>query len=148
MQMIHSSSWGGGGTEEQARNLKCLLSCFGLMSGMRINYHKSELILVNIENRDVVNRWAEIFGCPVGAFPIKYLGIPLHYTKLSREDPQPLVDKIIKRIAGWRGKLLSRAGRIILIKTCLAGIPVYLLSFFKFPRWAIDMINSHMANCF
>jgi hypothetical protein len=95
-----------------------------------------------------VYRWAKIFGCPVGAFPIKYLGIPLHYTKLSMEDLQPLVGKIIKRILGWRRKLLSRARRIALIKTCLANIPVYLLSFFKFPRWAIDLINSHMANCF
>jgi hypothetical protein len=95
-----------------------------------------------------VYRWAKIFGCPVGAFPIKYLGIPLHYTKLSMEDLQPLVGKIIKRILGWRRKLLSRARRIALIKTCLANIPMYLLSFFKFPRWAIDLINSHMANCF
>jgi hypothetical protein len=62
----------------------------------------------------------------VGAFPIKYLGIPLHYNKLSREDLQPLVNKIIKRIAGWRGKLLTKAGRIILIKTCLASIPIYM----------------------
>jgi hypothetical protein len=30
----------------------------------------------------------------------------------------------------------------------LASIPVYLLSFFKFPRWVVDSINSHMANCF
>jgi hypothetical protein len=95
-----------------------------------------------------VYRWAKIFGYPVGAFPIKYLGIPLHYTKLSMEDLQPLVGKIIKRILGWRRKLLSRARRIALIKTCLANIPMYLLSFFKFPRWAIDLINSHMANCF
>jgi hypothetical protein len=71
---------------------------------------------------------------PVGNFPIKYLGIPLHYQKLRREDLQPLIDKIIKRIAGWRGKLLTRAGRIILIQTCLASIPIYLLSFFKFPQ--------------
>jgi hypothetical protein len=55
---------------------------------------------------------------------------------------------MIKRIAGWRGKLLTQAGRLILIKTCLSSILVYLLSFFKFPRWAIDFINSHMANCF
>jgi hypothetical protein len=89
-----------------------------------------------------------VFGCPVGTFPIKYLGIPLHYNKLRREDLQPLVDTIIKRIAGWRGRLLTQAGRLILIKSCLASIPVYLLSFFKFPRWAIDFINSHMANCF
>jgi hypothetical protein len=130
-----------GGNEDQARNLKWLLSCFELMSSMRINYHKSELIPVNIENVYEVNRWAEIFGCPVGTFPVKYLGIPQHYTKLSREDLQLLVDKIIKRITGWRGKLISRAGRIILIKTCLASIPLYLLSFIKFPRWAIDLIN-------
>jgi hypothetical protein len=34
------------------------------------------------------------------------------------------------------------------MKTCLASIPVYLMSFFKFPRWTIDLINYHMANCF
>ena len=53
----------------------------------------------------------------------------------------------MKRIAGWRGKLLSYKGRLILIKACLASIPIYLLSFFKFPKWAIEMINSQMANC-
>jgi hypothetical protein len=89
-----------------------------------------------------------IFGCPVGEFPIKYLGIPLHHNKLRREDLKSLVDKIIKRIAGWRGKLLTQVGRIILINTCLASIPIYLMSFFKFPKWAIDLLNSHMANCF
>jgi hypothetical protein len=90
----------------------------------------------------------DIFGCRVGEFPIKYLDIPLHYHKLKGEDPQPLIDKIIKRIVGWRGKLLSQARRLILIKTCIASIPTYLLSFFKFPKWVVDLINSHMANCF
>ena len=73
--------------------------------------------------------------------------IPLHYEKLRREDIQPLIDKTMKGIAGWRGKLLSYKGRLVLIQTCLASIPVYLLSFFKFPKWAIYMINSQMANC-
>jgi hypothetical protein len=65
-------------------------------------------------------------GCVVGAFPIKYLGIPLHHEKLRRKDLQPIIDKIFKRIAGWRGKLLSYAARVLLIKTCLASIPIYL----------------------
>jgi hypothetical protein len=74
------------------------------MSGMRINFHKSELVTINISDSDEVGKFAAMFGCPVGDFPIKYLGIPLHYSKLiSREDLQPLIDKIIKRIAGWRG---------------------------------------------
>jgi len=60
-----------------------------------------------------------IFACPVGNLPIKYLGLPLHFDKLRREDTQPLVDKILKRIAGWRGKLLSYAARLTLIRSCL-----------------------------
>jgi hypothetical protein len=79
----------------------------------------------------------------MGDFSIKYFGIPLHYSKLRREDLQPLIDKIIKRMAGWRGKLLTQAGSLILIKSCLASIPVYLMSFFKFPSWAIDLINTY-----
>jgi hypothetical protein len=134
--------------EEKAENLKWVLNYFDLMSGMRVNYYKSEVVSINIEQREEIDSFARIFGCSMGEFPIKYLGIPLHHSKLRREDLQSLVDKIIKRIAGWRGKLLTQAGRLILIKTCLASIPVYLLSFFKFPRWAIDLLNSHMANCF
>ncbi|KAJ1291703.1 hypothetical protein BS78_02G336000 [Paspalum vaginatum] len=29
----------------------------------------------------------------------------------------------------------------------LTSIPVYLLSFIKFPKWAIKVLKSHMANC-
>ena len=77
---------------------------------------------------------SHVFSCPLGNFPIKYLGIPLHYDILRREDVQPLVDKLLRKIAGWRGKLLSYAARLVLIKACLASIPVYLLSFIKFPK--------------
>jgi hypothetical protein len=113
---------------------------------MRINYSKSELIPINIDVPEF-NNFLSILDCSGGKFPIKYLGIPLHYDKLRREDLQPLLDKILKRIAGRRGKLLSYKGRLVLIQACLASIPIYLLSFFKFPKWVVQMINSQMANC-
>ena len=134
------------GDPHLATNLRWVLTCFEQVSGMRINFDKSQLIPMNLESEEAASL-AEVFGCPIGKFPIKYLGVPLHYDKLTREDLQPLLDKILKRIAGWRGKLLSYKGRLILIKSCLASIPVYLLSFFKFPKWALDMINSQMTNC-
>jgi hypothetical protein len=34
-----------------------------------------------------------------------------------------------------------------LIKSCLASIPVYLVSFMKFPKWVIKLIESQMSNC-
>jgi hypothetical protein len=52
----------------------------------------------------------------------------------------------MKKIAGWRGRFLSLAARVVLIKSCLASILVYLLSFIKFPKWAIKMLNTHMGN--
>jgi hypothetical protein len=68
--------------------LKWILSRFEMMSGMRINYSKSELVPMNLEDHVVANI-SDIFGCPVGAFPIRCLGVSLHYQKLKREDLQP-----------------------------------------------------------
>lgn len=45
------------------------------------------------------------------------------------------------------GKLLSYAARVVLIKACLTSIPVYLMSFIKFPKWAIKILNTHLGNC-
>ena len=126
---------------EKASNLKWFLVCFEQMSGMKINYDKSDFLTIGMDE-DSTNAFAKIFCCNKSEFPIKYLGVPLHYSKLKRTDLQPVIDKIIKRIAGWRGKLLSYAGRLTLLRACLASIPIYLLSIIKFPRWAIDMINS------
>jgi hypothetical protein len=130
---------------EKAQTLKWLLVCFEEMSGMKINYDKSDLLTIGLSLENA-NEYAKVFCCKLSDFPIKYLGVPLHFTKLRRVDIQPVIDKIIKRIAGWRGRLLSYAGRLTLLRACLASIPIYLLSIIKFPRWAIDMINSQMGH--
>jgi hypothetical protein len=131
---------------EKARNLKWVLTYFEQVLGMKVNYYKSELIPINLDADETIEL-QHILECVVGSFPIKYLGVPLHFEKLRRENLQPIIDKILKRIAGWRGKLLSYAARVTLIRACLASIPIYLLSFFKFPKWALQLINTQMANC-
>lgn len=47
-----------------------------------------------------INSLVQIFGCKKSELPITYLGVPLHHSKLRKEDLQPVVDKIIKRVAG------------------------------------------------
>jgi hypothetical protein len=100
------------------QNLRCTLAIFEQISGMRINFHKSELIPLNLEDHQS-HQISHMFSCPVGVFPIKYLGVPRHYEKLQREDIQPLVDKILNRISGWRGKLLPMQPELPLSKPAL-----------------------------
>jgi hypothetical protein len=119
---------------------------FEQASGMRINFHKSEIIPLNLDN-NLVHEISHVLNCPVGNLPLKYLGVPLHFDKLKREDLQPMIDKMIKRAAGWRGKLLAYSSRLVLIKACLASIHVYLMSFIKLPKWAIRLLESQMVHC-
>jgi hypothetical protein len=54
----------------------------------------------------------------------------------------------MKKIVGWKGRFISYGARLILLKACLASIPIYLMSFMKFSKWTIEVINSQMANFF
>jgi hypothetical protein len=58
---------------------------------------------------------------------------------------QPIVDKIMKKAEGWRGKLFNHAAKLELVRSVLASITLYLVSVIKFPKWAISPINYQMA---
>jgi hypothetical protein len=133
--------------ENSARCMKWMMIYFEKVPGKRINYHKSDLVPSNLEEEET-QEYAKIFCCKIGKLLFIYLGVPLHHERLRREDIQPIVDKIMNRIAGWKGRFLSYGARLTLLKACLTSIPIYLMSIIKFPKWAIEAINSQMARFF
>jgi hypothetical protein len=134
-------------TEDRCpRNLKGVLMLFEKILGMRINFHKSDCIPLNVDEVRS-HEIAHILKYPVGQFPMRYLGVPLHFDRLRREDLQPFLDKLIKIIARWSGRLLAYSSRLESIKSWLSSIPTYLLSVLKFPKWVIKLLESQMANC-
>jgi hypothetical protein len=104
-------------------SLKFLMIFFEKLSDMRINYHKIDITPINL-NEEETQLYVKILCCKIGSFPFIYFGVPLHHKKFKWEDIQPIVDKIMKRIMGWKGKLLSYGARVTLLKTCLASIPI------------------------
>lgn len=118
---------------EGARNLKLLLYMYEMMAGLQINFNKSEVIVIN-DDSNWGERYADIFHCQIGMFPIKYLGVPVSPSRLHLCDWTPLVDKSYKRLDVWNGGAMSIAGRSTLICSCLNNSPIYQISVYMCPK--------------
>jgi hypothetical protein len=88
------------------------------------------LLTINVDDEEG-KLFAQICSCKIYDFPFTYLGVPLHFAKLRKADLQPILAKIIKRIAGWKGKLVCYRGRLILMQACIANIPMHVPPFFS-----------------
>ena len=72
-----------------------------------------------------------VFLAKLEKFPCKYLGMPLTTKHMSKLDVQPLIDKMVGKLLGWKGKLLNKAGRLTLTDSVLTSQPVYHLLVFQ-----------------
>jgi hypothetical protein len=46
----------------------------------------------------VLSHYSQLFGCQVGTYPFKYLGIPMHYKKLNNIDWKSIEQRIEKNV--------------------------------------------------
>ena len=117
---------------EEAKNLSALLDVFADCSGLRINRDKSEFIGFGM-SREEEDQCSPALGTPMGTLPIPYLGLPLSTGQIRGADWQSVVGKVEQRLDGWKAKVLSRVGRLVLLKSVLSAIPNFYLSIFKVP---------------
>jgi hypothetical protein len=125
---------------EGARNLKFILCLFESMSGLKINFHKSEILCFG-DAKDIDFLYADIFTCPIGNLPMKYLGVPIDKKKINKNLWCPMIEKLEKRLAGWQGRFLSLGGRLTLLNSCLSNVPLYMLSIYPAPKTVIKKID-------
>ena len=111
-----------------------ILDVFAMMSGLSLNYSKSCFISWNPSDRFWAEETAKNTGCLHSTCPFKYLGFPLGDLMNRSTAWKPVVEKIQNRLGVWKSKILSRAGRITLIKSVLNCLPVYYMSMFKMPK--------------
>ena len=77
----------------------------------------------------------------------KYLGLPLVIGHAKKKAFQEIKDRVWKKFQGWKEKLLSQAGREVLLKAVILAIPTYAMSVFKFLAGLCEEIRA-MANRF
>ena len=83
---------------DKAMNMKLILSAFEQLSRLKINLHKSELFCFG-KARDFATQYDDLFGCEQGQFPIRYLGIPIHYRRLTNAEWKHVEERFEARLA-------------------------------------------------
>eukprot|EP00268_Persea_americana_P008169 TRINITY_DN13144_c0_g1_i12.p1 TRINITY_DN13144_c0_g1~~TRINITY_DN13144_c0_g1_i12.p1 ORF type:complete len:489 (+),score=85.97 TRINITY_DN13144_c0_g1_i12:613-2079(+) len=126
--------------EDQLRNVKAILFYFEAVSGLRVNFFKSELIGIKV-NEDHLNRLANIFGCKAVTLPSTYLGLPLCGGTSTNSLWSPVLERMEKKLSLWKAKYLSLGGRVTLIKAALTNLPIYFMSLFKCPMEVMNRIE-------
>jgi hypothetical protein len=59
---------------------------------------------------------------------------------------QPLVDRAMGRLKGWKGKFLNHKGRVTLINSVLTATATYFLTVFPPAPWLVKKFNTLRRN--
>lgn len=111
--------------------LRCILSCFEGVSGLKINLAKSKIYQVGDDCESESLAW--ILGWKIGRVSAMYLGLPLGASYKSKTIWEPVIEKISSKLDSWKAHLLSKGGCLTLIKETVAVMPNYFLSLFTIP---------------
>ncbi|XP_026439193.1 uncharacterized protein LOC113337828 [Papaver somniferum] len=92
---------------EQVKNLRIILLSFELLTGLKINFSKSQIFGVGFDGD--LTQFCDILGCYSGILPTIYLGLPLGDKCRGVAKWDNIVDRFIARLAGWKKNILKRA---------------------------------------
>ncbi|GJX06281.1 putative RNA-directed DNA polymerase, eukaryota, reverse transcriptase zinc-binding domain protein, partial [Tanacetum coccineum] len=111
LQYADDTIFFGEWNKENAKALMCILKCFEEVSGLRVNYNKSKLYGVGVNDVDLrdMARW---MGCGVGEFPFMYLGLPIGENMRRVGAWNTVVEKFKNRLADWKAKSMSFGGSL------------------------------------
>ncbi|GKB75813.1 reverse transcriptase domain, reverse transcriptase zinc-binding domain protein [Tanacetum coccineum] len=99
LQYTDDTIFFGEWNKENAKSLMCILKCFEEVSGLRVNYNKSKLYGIGV-NETKMSDMARWMGYGIGEFPFTYLGLP--------------IGENMRRVSAW--------GRVIGGKMVVCGI--------------------------
>ena len=119
-------------TEECAKFLN-ILETYENAFGQKVNRNKTTLFF----SKSIAEIMRQAIKDTLGVQAInqyeKYLGLLSLVGRGKKESFNFLKERVWKKLQGWEGKLLSQAGREVLIKYVIQVIPTFTMGCFKLP---------------
>lgn len=72
----------------------------------------------------------------------------MHYRRLQNSDWKGVDERFQKRLSGWKGKLLSAGGKLVLINSVLSNLPLFMILFFEVPREVLKKLDFYKSRFF
>lgn len=123
-----------------------MLTLFGKITGQMVNLQKSSVYFsprIHPKHGKII---AKILKVPLMTKNDRYLGTPLFFDKNRKANFEPLLKKYYSTLEGWKSKLLSQAGRTVLIKSILQAYPTYQMQVLALPKETLDQLDHIQRN--
>ena len=126
------------------QRLTQILSKYEVASRQRLNQAKTSIFFSHNTPAAVQEEILRLSGIPSTQRYDKYLGLPALVGKSRRQAFKSIKERVWKRLGDWKLKLLSQAGKEVLLKVVIQAIPTYSMSIFLLPKGLCLEINALM----
>ncbi|KAK6158786.1 hypothetical protein DH2020_006100 [Rehmannia glutinosa] len=114
-------------SESDCEKIAALLKIYEKAMRQLINFEKSALTVSPNTQQVIVDKFKNVFKVPVVQGHEIYLGLPTFTMRNKKLQFGYLKERMLKKIAGWSGKMFTDGGKEILIKSVLQAIPTYVM---------------------
>ncbi|WCJ29423.1 LINE-1 retrotransposable element ORF2 protein [Euphorbia peplus] len=111
----------------QAQVIKSVLDYFCSCSGQKVSFAKSRVFFSENTNDSVQDFICAELGVSKTDDLGKYLGVPIVHDRVTKANHRFVIDRVKGRLAGWKAKCLSFAGRTTLVRSVLSALPTYTM---------------------
>lgn len=124
----------------EANCVASLLVDYSKISGQKVNETKSVIFFSKNTHPAVVEEMCQILHVKKIGLESKYLGLPLFLGRSKNKAFEEVKQKVLSKVARWKVRALSLAGRTTLIKAVASALQLYSMSIFFLPKtWCHDI---------
>ena len=144
-QFVDDTTLMGSPTLREAKTLKSILDKFAATSGTSINETKSQIFFFNTPLRIQLTITREM-GFQHNSLPTKYLGIQLFENSLKKVHWNNLLAALDHRLSSWTFRTLNTPSCLILLKSTLHVMPLYLFLALAAPKSILKKVRNIQRN--
>lgn len=123
----------GKATIGECEEILRVLQVYEESPGQQLNRTKTSIFFSRNTNRATKEAIRVQFGAQIIKSHESYLGLPSLVGHSKRNTFAQLKERVVNELARWKEKLLSNAGKEILIKAVAQAVPSYTMSYFRLP---------------